>query len=301
MSEKNNLLPKLIFLALVLMWGSSFILVKRGLEAFGALEVGALRIVTAGIALMPLALARLKRLERKHWRFIIVIGLIGSLIPSFLFSFAQLGIDSSLAGILNAVTPFFVVIIGAVFFNRKVGVRVGVGLIIGFIGCIVLLLGGDKGFGSFNWYALPIILATVCYGLNLNIIKTFMADVSAVALTSISLLVVLPAGIIILLVGTDFITIMTQHPKAWESFGYVVLLGIMSTSIALILYNRLVQLTNPIFTSSVTYFIPVIALMWGILDGESLSLYQYFGMVTIIFGVYLSNRTRKTKGILTEK
>lgn len=296
MSENKNFLPTLLLIALTLMWGSSFILIKRGLETFGPAEVGALRITAAGIALMPLALPRIKRLHRRHWKLLTIVGIIGSLIPAFLFAAAQTSLDSSIAGILNALTPFFVMIVGALFFRQSFGWRLGLGLVVGFVGSAMLMFrGGSEGFSGINFHAFYIILAAICYGFNLNLIKFRIADISAVTITSISLLMVFPVGVIYLFTGTDFMSIMQNEPKALESLGYVVLLGVMSTGFALTLYNKLVQITNPIFTSSVTYLIPIVAVGWGLVDGEKLNYIHYIGMVLIISGIYLVNYVRRSK------
>lgn len=276
---------------LTLIWGSSFILIKRGLDAFTATEVGALRIVAAAIVMLPTAFRKLRELKKQHWLWIFSVGFIGSFIPSFLFALAETQLDSAIAGVLNALTPLFAVIVGLIFFHQYITKRMVLGLIIGFVGTILLVTSkGDSLLGNLNYYAFYIILATLFYGINVNVIKYKLTGVNALTLTSLSMLMVLPFAVYYLFMNTPFVSTMQTHPLAWNSFFYVVLLGIMSTAVAMTLFNRLVQISSTIFASSVTYLIPIIAVMWGLFDNELLLPRHYFSMLLILFGVYITNR-----------
>lgn len=293
MSKQVPLVAWVMLIVLALIWGSSFILIKRGLEVFSAGEVGALRILAAGLVLMPISLFKLKKLTTSQWKLLLFVGLVGSFIPAFLFATAQTQIESSIAGILNALTPLFVMLIGAIFFAQKITKMVALGLAIGFLGTLFLLMAGSGAdITQLNLYALFIVVATICYGANVNLIKFKIHDINAISITAISLLIVTPVAAAYLFGATNFIQKMQQHDGAPIAFGYVVLLGVMGTALALILFNQLVKLTTPIFTSSVTYLIPIVAVIWGLFDNEVLLPGHFIGMLGIILGVYLANRKK---------
>lgn len=282
----------LILLALI--WGSSFILIKRGLEIFSPGEVGAFRIVAAGMVLLPLSLPRLKTLNKRQVKNLIIVGFVGSFIPAFLFAKAQTQLSSSLTGVFNAMTPLFVVIIGALFFKARITRRNTIGLFIAFIGVVLLLIVKEgSGFGTFsdiNSYAFFVLLACACYGVNLNIIKYRFVELKPIAITAISLLMVLPLGLIYLFAFTDFSFKLTHVEGAMEAAGYITILGVVGTALALILFNIMVKVATPVFASSVTYLIPIVAIVWGLFDGEVLLLGHYIGIVAVIFGVWVGNR-----------
>lgn len=283
----------LLFLSLI--WGSSFILIKKALLVYSPGEVGALRIITAALALLPIGLKHLSKLSRRHMALLLLIGFVGSFIPAFLFAKAQTQLASSVTGILNALTPLFVVIMGTLFFHQKFTRRNAIGLIISFSGCVMLVLAGSRGqLGEVNFYALFVVAATICYGINLNVIKASLADLRPVTITAVSLLIVAPLALGYLFGLSSFTHKLLNQEGAGEALLYVSILGVIGTSMALILFNRLVQLTSPMFTSFVTYLIPIVAVFWGVIDGESLFLPHYMGMVIIIVGVYIAQR-RKNK------
>ncbi|GAA0892375.1 DMT family transporter [Fulvivirga kasyanovii] len=289
-----NLLAWGLLLILALIWGSSFILIKRGLDVYSAGEVGAIRIVSASLFLLPFAVGRLKTLHKRHWLFLFSVGMFGSFLPAFLFAKAQTHLPSSVAGIINALTPLFTMILGALFFMQKITAKTAIGLVTGFLGTAALILAGSGGDASeFNLYGLYVVLATIFYGANLNLIKYKIPDLTARTITSVSLLIVGPVAITYLFFFTGFVEKVQTAEGAIFSLGAVVLLGVMGTAVALILFNQLVKITSPIFTSSVTYIIPIIAVLWGLLDGEHLYFGHYVGLVLIILGVYLANRNKK--------
>lgn len=282
----------LILLALV--WGSSFILIKRGLEVFTPGEVGAYRIVAAASFLLPLSLPRFKNLNKHQLFYLVIVGLVGSFIPAFLFAKAQTQLSSSLTGVLNALTPLAVVVIGALFFGSKITRRNGLGLAIAFIGVFILVIvkegAGLTSFAGINTYALFVILACICYGFNLNIIKFKFELLKPIEITAISLLLVLPVALFYLILGTDFSYKVANVPGAWKALGYVTLLGVLGTALALILFNMMVKRVTPVFASSVTYLIPIVAIIWGVLDGEVLLFGHYIGIAAVILGVWYGNR-----------
>lgn len=284
----------LIILALI--WGSSFILIKRGLGVFSPGELGAYRIVAAATFLLPLSLPRVKFLKSQQVQNLILVGLVGSFIPAFLFAKAQTQLSSSLTGVLNALTPLFVVMVGAVFFKARITRRNALGLLIAFLGVIVLVMvkegNGFGGFGDINTYAFFVLLACLCYGFNLNLIKYRFVELKPVEITAISLLMVLPVALIYLMAGTQFAYKLATVDGAWRALGYVTLLGVLGTALALILFNMMVKVASPVFASSVTYLIPIVAILWGVWDGEVLLLGHYLGIAAVIFGVWIGNRKK---------
>lgn len=285
-------MPWLMLGLLALIWGSSFILIKQGLAVFGPGEVGALRIVSAGLFLTPLAFPKLRALSRRQLSTLFLIGLVGSFIPAFLFALAQTRIASGLAGVLNATTPIFTLIIGALFFGIGIRTRSILGIIIGFVGVAILILSGESSnlMDNFNAYALFVILATICYGINVNVIKTKVSNLSSVTITGVSLVLVLPIAATYLLGFTEFVPKLQAVEGATRAMLFVVLLGVMGTALALIMFNRLVQIKTPVFAAQVTYLIPMVALLWGLAVDEKIFLGHFIGMAGILLGVYLANR-----------
>lgn len=287
-------LPWVLLSILALIWGSSFILIKKGLLVFSAGEVGSIRILTASLFLLPLAIPRLKGLKIRQWKLLLLTGLLGNFFPAFLFAIAQTQLSSSLTGVLNALTPLCVLIIGALFFFQKIQLKAGIGLMVSFIGTAFLVLTGSPGHvGDVNYYVFYVVLATLCYGVNLNLIKHYFKELTAIEITSISLFLVGPIAAVVLFLGTDFVSNISSKEGAWMAFFYVSILGVVGTALALILFNHLVKLTTPVFTSFVTYLIPIVAVIWGVLDGESLFLEHYLGMVAIITGVFIATWNKK--------
>lgn len=299
----DHTLKSWLLLALLsLIWGSSFILIKKGLAVFSPGEVGAYRIVSAALVLLPLSLPKLKKLNRKQLTNLIVAGLVGSFIPAFLFAKAQTQLSSSITGVLNALTPLFVVLIGALFFGSKVTGRNIWGLLIAFLGVLILISVNDTGFdglANINAYAFFVILATLCYGINLNIIKHWFLELKPVEITAISLLLVLPVALLYLMAGTDFSFKIVHEDGALLAVFYLTILGVLGTAIALIIFNGLVKIATPMFASMVTYLIPIVAIAWGIFDGEVLLVGHYIGIIAVILGVWTGNKKRKARPVIS--
>ena len=267
-------------------------MIKRGLVGLTPWELGALRMVAASAFLLPVALRRLNRVEKDQWRVLASVGLLGSLIPGFLFAFAQMKIDSAIAGVVNALTPIFTILIGMLFYKKKHPIRIFIGILIGFVGITVLAMAGGSGGFSVNGYVFFVVLATVCYGTNVNLIKHHLHKLQALTVTAISLMIAGPVALVYLIGFTDFFTKVVSSPEVQLAAGYTALLGILSTAIALSLFNRILQLTDTVFASSVTYLIPIVAIIWGLIDQEVLLPMHYVGIGTIIFGVWITNRVR---------
>lgn len=293
MTKTKDFTAVVLLLLLTLIWGTSFILIKKGLIGLSPGEVASLRVTSASLFLLPLALTKLKGLTRWDYLKLFLSGLVGIFIPAFLFAMAETKISSSVAGIVNCLTPIWTMILGASFFRQRFHGYAILGILIGFAGTIILILSNaDGSLGTVNWYALLIVVACLFYGTNLNLIKYKIHDLRSLTITAVSVLMIGPPAAIYLFGFTDFTHKLATVDEAWPSVGYVILLGCMGTAVATVLFNKLVKISTPLYTSSVTYLIPIVAVMWGVLDNEALYLGHYIGMVTIIGGVYLANRRR---------
>ncbi len=279
----------LALVSLALVWGSSFILIKKGVEGFTALQMGTLRIGISMLFLLPVALYYFSRVPRNRIGHLVIAGFIGNLIPAILFATAETKVDSGLAGILNASTPLFAFLIGIAFFGMLFRwYRLG-GVLLGLGGTILLVLYGSPHFSLENTrYAVLIIAATICYGTSVNFIKRYLQEIHPLAISGVSLFFV---GVLswAYLFSTDFTARIAESALSRESLGYIAILALFSTSLASILFFWLTQKTDALFASTVTYMIPVVAIGWGILAGESVSLIHFLGMILILSGVYLSS------------
>jgi len=281
-----------LIIILSIIWGSSFILIKKGLEVFSPAQVGALRMSFAFLALLPYAIINLKKLQFKRWKIIFLIGFLGNLIPAYLFAVAETELKSSLTGILNALTPLFTLIVSFSFFKNKIRFLQIFGLFIAFVGSLGLSFVTDNGdLGNMNFFVWFVVLATILYSLSLNLIKQYFNDTKAILLTSLSLFSIGPIALVILF-STDFIYRLKTVPGAMESLLYISILGLVGTAFALILYNKLIRITTAVVASSVTYLIPFVAVIWGLIDGENLYPLHYTGMAITIVGIYIVNKTR---------
>jgi drug/metabolite transporter (DMT)-like permease len=279
------------FIVLTIAWGSSFMLVKRGLQSFSPWQVASIRLTAAMTVFLPFALRYFKEIPKAQLPYIFLSGLLSMCIPAFLFCAAQVGLSSSIVSILNALTPAFTFIVGVFFYQQKSKMMQIVGLTIGFIGSALLIFINPKGEITLNFYAFYVVAATVCYGINVNMVKRFLPDVKPLHLTSIAVMV---AGILALpyLLSTNWITIYNTAPKGKESFFASVALGVISTAFAQFIFNRMLQFSTAVFASSITYFIPIVAVMWGVLDGEILLPLHFLGMAFIIGGILILNKFR---------
>jgi drug/metabolite transporter (DMT)-like permease len=280
-----------LLIILSLIWGTSFILIKQGLKVFAPDEVAALRVTAACFFLLPVALVRLKELKKEDYFRLFVSGLMGIFIPAFLFAYAQTQLTSSVAGILNTLSPLWTMIIGSLFFGQRFKGFAIMGILIGFGGTILLALSRSGGsITGINSYALFIVLACAFYGSNLNWVKFKIPDIGSLTITSVSVMLIGPLAMIYLFGISDFPSKINTLDGAWRACGFVILLGCMSTAIAIALFNMLVKISTPLFASSVTYIMPIVAVMWGVLDGEILIAGHFIGMACILGGVYLANR-----------
>ena len=291
-----------LLLVLSLIWGTSFILMKKGLVVFSALELGAARVSVAALLLLPFAVREIGRVERGRLKWLALSGTVGTLLPAFLFAYAETRLASGLAGVLNGLTAVFALLMGALFFGQRLtGLRV-LGIALGLAGTVVLLLlggsanpgptpGGAAGANS-AWYGGYIVLATLGYGLSVNVIKHRLHGLTPVAVTSLLLLLIGGPALAYLLLGTGFLHKLATVPGAGAAFGYIALLATMSTAVATLLFNMLIQRSTTLFASSSTYLIPLVALGLGALDGEAFNGWHAAGMAIILAGVWVIHRAK---------
>lgn len=286
--KKVSVADWLNFLGLTLIWGSSFILMKKGMDAFSAPQVAAMRIFIAGIVLSPFAYLKRADVRREQLFPIIIMGVFGSGIPAFLFTAAETQISSSLAGILNALMPVFVLLLGILFFRQKHSSINTLGIIIGFAGCAALIWFENKvGFSEAgNWYALLVVLAALLYGISNLVIIHYLQNTNALTITSVAFAFMCPvAGAY--LFTTDLFSVFQNHPLALPSFFYICILSILGTAVSWVFYNQLISRAGGLFASTVTYLMPVVAVIWGIIAGEPVGIEHLAAMLIILLAVYL--------------
>lgn len=287
MLSKNN--KWLLLLLLSLIWGSSFILIKRGLVGLNPFQLGALRIIFACLFMIIVGFKSIPKIPLYKWKYVAITSLFGNGLPVFLFAYAQTGIKSSVSGILNSLTPLYTLLIGVLAFGLGFVRNQVFGVVLGLTGCLLLVFFGKSASGETNYFcAFLVVIATMCYALNVNLIKKYLSDVSPLAITTGNFLTLLIPAVIILF-ANGYAEVMTQ-PEVIHSTLFIMVLGMIGTGIANILYYQLIQITSPLFASSVTYFIPIVAMSWGMLDGESLNFMQLVGAGVILSGVYLASK-----------
>lgn len=289
---ENKSAQWIVLLLLAFTWGSSFILMKRGLEVLDEFQVAALRISFAGLVMLPFAFSSLKKIKPKNIIPIAVVGYFGNFLPAFLFTKAQTVLSSSLTGMLNSLVPFFTLLLGLLFFNAQINKKAGIGVAIGLMGAIGLILSKQSneiahGLDEQWWYAIFPIMATFCYATSVNIIKYYLADVSSLAITAVSFLFTFPVALTIFFLSPWELDFQQHETDFLVGVGYIAILGVVGTALAVIIFNALIKNTTAVFASSVTYIIPIVAILWGLFDGEEVTQWQLAFMGTILAGVYL--------------
>lgn len=280
----------LIILSIV--WGSSFILIKKALIGLTAIQVGSFRIIFAAIFLILVGFKSISKLTARQWKWITISGFLGSFFPVYLFAYAETEIDSAIASILNATTPLLTLIFGVLLFRAVFTQNKILGVVIGLLGTAGLIFSGASINPDQNYiYSFLVIIAAACYAMNVNILKTRMSDISPLGIAAGNFSVLLlPA--LSLLYFTGFFNVPEYDEVINTSILFVGILGVIGTGVAMIIFNKLVQITDPVFTTSVTYTIPVVALGWGMLDGEVFSFWQLISASVILVGVFIVNKSK---------
>ena len=283
----NKSLKWIYLFVLSIIWGSSFILIKKGLVGLDPLQLGALRILFSATVLLLFGWKSLKKIKKSDWKWIGITGILGTGLPVFLFAFAETEIDSAVVGILNSSVPLLAFIFGILLFGAQFIQRQFIGVLLGLVGAGALIyIGAQINEGQNYWYASLVIIAASFYALNVNIIKRHLQEVPAIAI------LIIPAAIILAISGF-FDLPVTTDATLQQSIGYIVILSIFGTALAKVMFNKLVQMSNPVFASSVTYLMPIISVMWGLLDGEAFTVLQFIATLIILVGVYIGNSARK--------
>lgn len=290
----KNLNIKWIYLFILsVIWGSSFILIKKSLLGLTAYQLGALRTIITGVILLAFGFRKLKTIEKSKWKWLLFSGLFGSFIPAFFFAIAETEIDSAVVSVLNSLVPLNTILLGFAVFKIASTKRQVLGVIVGFIGTAILILKGAALNPNQNYlYAGFVIASTLMYAINVNIIKRYLQDVKPLAIAAGNyVFIIIPAFVI--LIGSDFFTTATfNNPNLLSALLFVTILSVFGTALAKVLFNKLVQISTPVFASSVTYVMPIVALIWGVLDGESFSFMQGLASLFILLGVYLSHKRK---------
>jgi len=274
-------------LVLSLIWGSSFILIKRGLVGLTAVQVGSFRIIFAALFLLIIGFKSLKKISRRQWKFVAITSFFGTFTPAYLFAIAETQVDSSIVAILNSLTPLNTLVLGILIFGIQFQKRQVLGVFVGLVGCLLLVLSGASVHPGQNYYyVLLVVIATLCYAINVNLIKKYLSDLNSLSITTGNFAVLLLPALIIL--STTDISQRINLDATQHSILFVMILGVMGTGIANILFFKLIQMSSPVFATSVTYLIPIVAFFWGLLDNEMLTPIQFFGAFIILIGVYLS-------------
>lgn len=287
---RDNQLRWFILLILSLIWGSSFILIKKALVGFTPFQVGSFRILMTAFILLIVGGKSITKINKPQWKYVFLTAILGSFFPAFTYAFALKGIDSSVASVLNSLLPLFTIIFGALIFGFAFRRKQLIGIIIGFVGTGILIFRGAELNPDQNyWYALLAISSTLGYSFNVNIIKKHLNELDALSITTGNfLLLIFPAFIV--LYFTNFFTDFELNDITLRSLGIVAILATFGTALAKVLFNKLIQISSPVFSSSVTYLIPIVAIFWGLLDGENFEISQFIAATIILAGVYLANK-----------
>jgi drug/metabolite transporter (DMT)-like permease len=274
-------------ITLALIWGSSFILIKKGLVGLSPMQVGSMRILFAALFLLLIGFKSLAKIPHFQWKYIVLTATLGTFIPAFLFAVAQTQIDSTVSSILNSLTPLNTLIFGVFAFGLTFRRPQVFGVVIGLIGTFLLIINGAIHHPEQNYYyAILILIASVCYAINVNLIKKYLSDLSPLSITTGNFLVLLLPALVVLFFSGFFQVIQVESVQ--HSIVYILILGVVGTGIANIIFFKTIQISSPVFATSVTYLIPVVAFSWGLLDNEMLTPVQFLGAFIILFGVYLS-------------
>jgi len=286
---KAQQLKWIILAALALIWGSSFILIKLGLEGLNPFQLGSLRIIFCAVFLLIVGFKSLSGIAQHQWKYVALTSLFGTFVPAYLFAIAETKVSSSICSILNSLTPLNTLILGAIAFGLNFRRNQILGIVIGLIGTAVLIFNGaSQGVSNDYSYAAFVFIATICYATNVNLIKRYLSDVKPLSITTGNFLVMLVPAIVILFC-TDF-KVRVGLAQTQHAMLFVMILGIVGTGVANVIFYKLIQISSPIFASSVTYLIPIVACLWGFMDNEVITPMQLLGAFIILLGVYLANK-----------
>ncbi|KMQ69718.1 multidrug DMT transporter permease [Chryseobacterium sp. FH2] len=285
----------ILLVILSIIWGSSFILIKKSLEHFSPYQVGALRVLIAGIILMPIAISKYKLFPKRHVKWLILAAFTGNFIPMFLFPIAETEVSSSIAGIINSMMPIFVIIVGALIWKFETTKQQIIGTLISFTGVCLLAFGGDGEGGKFKLIPIVLLLlATLCYAVSTTTVKSKLMEVSSTILSAFVFSFVLFFPSLIALTCTGFFSTFDFNKNNLTGLMFVSLLSVFGTGLAMMMNYRLLKVSTPLFASTVTLLMPIVAIIWGFLDGDRLSAIQFVGAGIIIAGlIFLRTKSKR--------
>lgn len=280
---------------LSLIWGSSYILIKKGLTGLTPIQLGSLRVIVTTIIMAPIGYQKIKHIPRQNMKWVALSAFVGSFFPAYLFAFAETEISSSITAVMVSLTPLFTLLISVFVFGEELLKKQVFGVFIGFTG-IIVLINNELFSSSFNiLYIMFIVLAAFCYAVNANVLKYKLSNIPALGIVFMSFLFMFIPAFIILCFSDFPFSDFTSDPLIIESIIYIVILAVFGTAIAKVLYIKLLAISTPVFSVSTTYLMPVVAIFWGLLDGEEFKLTQFIGTAIILLGVYLVTKKKAPK------
>ena len=291
-TSQRSVLAWFLLIILSIIWGSSFVLMLEGLKGFTSLQLAMIRMAVAAICLSPFLFTYIRKVSWRDVGLLFAIGMTGNAIPAYLFAKSETELPSAIVGVLNSMSPIFTLIIGWLLFQLRFPLKNGLGVLVGFAGASILALsGGSGGNSSENLsYSLLVVAATLCYGISTNLIKHHFSGRPPVLIATVALSLVGWPCLILLLTTTDFTERMATNEAAPMAFTYIAILGALGTAFGVALFNKLLQISSIIFATSVTYTIPIVALIWGVILAEELTYWHAIGFAVILVGVWLANR-----------
>jgi drug/metabolite transporter (DMT)-like permease len=266
---------------------------KKSLQGgLTAAQIASFRIFIAGLVFLPFAVLHISKIPRKKMGLVLLAGLFGNLLPAYCFVITINKIDSSLASILNSLTPICVAAIAISFFKDKIKNQKIIGIVTGFAGlCLLTLYQNTISLDNLG-YALLAVAATLMYGINVNLVGHYMKDIKPIHLSTVSLsLMAIPSAFV--LWQQDFFQLDFRNADIQKAIFNAGILGIGPSAFATVIFYMLVQRAGGLFASLVTYAIPLVALFWGLKDGEKITFVEIISLCIILFGVYLANRPDK--------
>jgi drug/metabolite transporter (DMT)-like permease len=288
--QNKSVVSWILLLVLSLTWGSSYILIKRGLVAFEPLQVASIRLVVSALSFIPLLIILKRKITWKNWKLYFLVGLTGNAIPAFMFAIAQTQLSSALTGVLNSVTPLATFVIGFLIFRLPFRWHKLLGVVVGLAGAFLLIwFGRESGAASNPWYAGFVLIAATCYAISSNTVASFLKNYGSIEISGASFVMIAPLAFFLFWYSGVWETTL-GHPSGWSSFGYITILALAGTVFASILFYKLVHLTGAVFSSFVSYIMPIVATLWGVLDGEPVTILSLSGMVLILAGVYIARK-----------
>ena len=280
----------LIILSVI--WGSSYILIKKGLTGLTPVQLGSLRVIITTLLIAPIGYNKIKHIPKNKMKWVAISAFVGSFLPAYLFAFAETEISSSVTAVMVSLTPLFTLLISVIIFGEELLKKQVLGVIIGFLG-IVVLINNELLSSSFNiLYVMLIVLAAFCYAVNANLLKYKLPNIPALGIVFMSFLFMFIPAFIVLFFSDFPFSDFTSNPLILESIVYIVILALFGTAIAKVMYIKLLAISTPVFSVSTTYLMPVVAIFWGLLDGEEFKLTQFIGTSIILIGVYLVTKKK---------